>query len=190
MSLKMYVFFGILLFLGLACKDVSDQTPVNFTYEIDALTDETSKKEYLELIFKKDQAVRQGDGEIIVEHGIDSKEYRTHIKNMNIQDVENLAKIEHYLKVFDYPQKELGEIANMTPWLVIHHANTYKARARNFPILYKAYIQNNLDEGQFSMLLSRMYSIEKGSHPEMIGSYKEKDKINMIIEALELQTTE
>ncbi len=190
MRLKVCMSFGILLFLVLGCKDVSDQTKADFFTEIQTLKDDASKRAYLEIIFEKDQSVRQGDGEIILEHGVDSKQYQDHIKNMNIQDVENLAKIEHYLEVFDYPQKELGEIANMTPWLVIHHASSYQDRVRNFPILYKAYTQGDLDEGQFSMLLSRMYSAKKGSHPEMIGSYKEKDKINMIIEALELQTIE
>jgi len=180
--------FGILLFLVLGCKDVSDQTKVDFSTEIKTLTDDASKRAYLELIFEKDQFVRQGDGEIILEHGIDSEQYRKHTENMYNQDVENLAAIEYYVKIYGYPKKELGEIANMTPWLVIHHASSYGDRERNFPVLYKAYKQGTLDEGQFSMFLSRMHRIKKGSHPEMISSYKEKDKIDMIIETLELQT--
>lgn len=190
MSLKLSILSLLLLILTQGCKDNTNDTQTDIVQEIKALTDDDAKRDFLELIFEKDQLVRKGDGEIILEHGIDSEEFKTHTENMNTQDAENLAKIEYYLRVYRYPKKEFGEIANMTPWLVIHHAGAYEDRVRNFPVLYKAYTQGDLDKGQFSMYLSRMYSHAKGAHPEMVGSYKEEDKINMMIETLELQTTE
>jgi len=187
MRLKVYMSFGILLFLGLGCKDVSDQTPANFMYEIDALADEVSKKEYLELIFKKVQDVRQGDSEIVAKYGIDSEEYQAHIETMSIQDVENLAKIEYYLKKYGHPhKKEVGELAVVTPWAVIHHSGMYEDRERNFQMLHKAYLQKDLDEGKFSMFLDRMYRFKYGERLDMGSTYKEKDRIERLIKELKL----
>lgn len=105
---------------------------------------------------------------------------------MRQQDAINLAKIEGYFNTYGYPKKEMGEIATMVPWLVIHHAQGYEPRERNFEILYKAYLKGTIDVDAISFYLGRMHEIKFGNRHRMENPYKLEDEVNQLIEKLGL----
>lgn len=100
----------------------------------------------------------------------------------------NLYKIETYLHYYNHPSKAaLGEMAALTPWVVVHHQSAFKPKATNFKYLYKGYLGGDVKEGSFSMYLARMYQMKMGERLDMGGPYKEKDKIDRLIQALSLK---
>jgi len=181
---------GAIIVVMSSCKPKANSETFNFEKEILALESVQNKRDYLEKIFEDDQKLRDGKGsEIMIKYGMDSKEYNDHIKLMNKQDEENLNKIETYFKIYGHPkQSEVGEIAAITPWAVIHHGQEYEPRERNFSVLYSAYLNGDLDDGQVSMLLGRMYEMKKGERFRMMGDYNSEGKIKQLIEKLNLST--
>ncbi|WFO15030.1 hypothetical protein M601_014230 [Cellulophaga baltica 4] len=181
---------GALIVLISSCKPKVNFETSNFEKEILALESIQNKRDYLEIIFKDDQKVRDGkDSEIMLKYGKDSKEFNDYIELQIKQDDENLNKIETYIKIYGHPkQNEVGEIAAITPWAVIHHAQGYEPRERNFSVLYSAFLNGDLNYGQVSMLLGRMYEIKNGERFRMMGDYDSEDEINQLIEKLNLST--
>lgn len=179
---------GLIILILFGCKSKEEVELSKVEIEILGLQSIQNKRDYLETIFKDDQKLRTGKGsEIMLKYGEDSKEYREHGELLMKQDEENLDKIEKYLKSYGHPkQSEVGEIAAITPWAVIHHANGYESRERNFETLYKAYLNGDIDENAFSMFLGRMYEMKNGEPFSMERPYKSEDEINQLIEKLDL----
>jgi len=145
------------------------------------------KSEYLAAILRDDQMVRsEDDGAIILTHGQDSPEYQEYITTQKEMDKRNLDKVEAYLSVHGYPSRELGSEANRAPWLVIHHAQGYAARERNFPLLYQTYLDGQLDEGALAFYLGRMHHMKYGKMLRMDGAFTAENQIDTLIELLSL----
>ena len=68
----------------------------------------------------------------MLKYGKDSEEHMEYVKAQWRQDEINLIKIEKYLEIHGYPEKELGGQATTAPWMVIHHVQGYEVRERNF----------------------------------------------------------
>jgi len=189
-KMKLFVLsFGILLILNSGCHRSHINELSTTEKEIVALESITQKRDYLENIYNLDQEVR-GDrsSEIMIEHGKDSQKFREYIAEQLKVDQRNLNKIETYIKIHDHPNRtEVGEIAAITPWVVIHHAQGYQPRERNFKVLYKAYKNNDIDDGQISMFLGRMYQLKNGDRFEMKSPYTSEDEINQLIKELGLK---
>jgi hypothetical protein len=187
--MKQFVLVILVIVITLfSCQSNSKIEHSKFEIEISELKTIQNKRDYLEIIFKDDQKLRDGKGsEIMLKYGAYSQEYNDHIDLQIKQDEDNLNKIETYFKLHGHPkQSEVGEIAAITPWAVIHHAQGYESRERNFEILYGAYLNGDLDEGQVSMLLGRMYEMKNGARFRMMSPYNSKDEINQLIEKLNL----
>ncbi|MEL7022021.1 MAG: hypothetical protein AAGK47_10450, partial [Bacteroidota bacterium] len=106
---------------------------------------------------------------------------------INTTDSLNLIKIENYLKTYGHPnQKEVGEIAAITPWAVIHHSGSYEVGERNFHHLYGAFINEDIDDGEFSMYLNRMYQIKYNKRYEVEGKFNEEERLEQLIDILGL----
>jgi predicted methyltransferase MtxX (methanogen marker protein 4) len=100
-----------------ACNDEVNQSGEQLKEvenEIRKLETTNDKKIYLEQILEKDQAVRDGEksAELMLKYGKDSEEY---IKVQLKQDEINLIKIEKYLEIHGYPEKEMGDMATTAP---------------------------------------------------------------------------
>ncbi len=176
------------LFL-IGCKEEIKIDYAIIEKEIEVVITIDDKRNYLELIFKDDQKVRGNHGaEIMIKHGKNSKEYNEYVITQITQDAINLVKVEKYFEKFGHPIiKEVGEIAAIAPWTVIHHAQTYQERERNFEFLYKAYLKGNLDDGAISMLLGRMYEMKNWKRFQMENPYTSEDEINALIKKLNLE---
>lgn len=180
--------YVLLLVCVLGCVD----TQIDFSEtdkEIKKLETDDDKRKFLETLFELDQEVRGEQGsEIMLQYGMDSNEYRDYIQSQINQDAINLIKVERYIAHYGHPKKsKLGEIAALTPWAVIHHAQGYAARENNFEILYQAYLEGDIDDGKFSMFLGRMYYIRNGKRFEMESPYRSDDEINQLIRELNMQ---
>ena len=157
--------------------------------ELSRLTNNTDKRKYLENLFSEDQAIRNGQLDSIAElHTINSKEWMAFYKHSNEVDSIHLIKIERYLNKFGYPSRtELGDIANCTPWVIIHHSNGVNERRRNFNNLYSAYVKGELKRLDFLGYLERLYWYEHDSHCQNIEGKSEIDKIEILIQILQLK---
>ena len=157
--------------------------------EIQQLKTANAKKIYLEKILEDDQAVRDSEksAELMLKYGKDSEEYMEYVKTQWKQDEINLIKVEKYLEIYGYPGKELGDMATTTPWMVIHHAQGYETRERNFEKVYGAYLKGDIDDGAISFYLGRMYQMKNGERLRMESPFKAEDEINQLIKELNLE---
>lgn len=188
---KITILLLVILLSLFGCKTESKESNVTLDYksEIQQLTTDNAKKLYLENIITKDQAVRNGDksASLMLEYGKDSKEYMEYVKSQWKQDEINLKKIETYLQAYGYPKKEMGEKATSAPWMVIHHAQGYETRERNFEYVYGAYLSGDIDDGAISFYLGRMYQMRNGKRLDMQSPYSPDDEINTLIKELNLE---
>jgi len=173
MKIKLLPFILFSILLCLSCKNGTLST---FEQEIIALDTVEKRKTYLEAIFADDQGVRGDD-----RNGEDMGEV----------DASNMRKIEKYLEIHGHPKyAEVGEIAALTPWSVIHHQpgrNNDEIRHKYFPILYQAYWDEDLKGSQMWLFLDRMYYIKFGERFKMKSPYMEADAIDSMIQVLDLR---
>jgi molybdopterin synthase catalytic subunit len=70
---------------------------------------------------------------------------------------------------------------------VIHHAQDYETRERNFEKVYEAYLKGDIDDGAISFYLGRMYEMKNGERLRMESPYRAEDEINQLIKELNLE---
>ena len=187
MLIKNLLILVALLIFASCANEVIENTQ-SYEDEIKALTTDEQKKQYLETILKQDQLVRGDDGdEIALKHGYDSQEYSEYVKEQWRVDNINLSKIEIYLDIHGYPDKTLGTNATITPWFVIHHAQSYEARERNFEVLYKAYLNKYITGSLMSGFLHRMHYHKFGKELYLVSPFIPEIEINKYIKALGLE---
>jgi len=188
MKMKKQIWIFLLVaFFG--CKEADHEQQVIIEDEIKKLESVGDKKTYLENILEDDKKVRDGSkrADIILKYGKNSKEFRDYQNKQWEQDEINLVKIEKYLEIHGYPKKQLGDMATTTPWIVIHHAQGYGTRERNFEKVYEAYLKGDIDDGAISFYLGRMYEMKNGKRLRMESPYKSEDEINKLILELNLE---
>ena len=174
---------------SLGCKDKDSENPLPINEEIAALKTLGQKNDYLEKIFRADQDIRDGrDSELVLKYGLDSPEVKSFHSKMESIDALNLEKIELYLKEFGYPNKDsVTTEAAMAPWIVIHHSMDVDKRKGFFSVLYQAYNDGFINTDQLELYLGRTYKFEYGTYPSGEGAYDPIEKINRLIEELNLK---
>ncbi|HFA47851.1 MAG TPA: hypothetical protein ENJ95_02395 [Bacteroidetes bacterium] len=185
---KFILIVFLILFCGCAEKTKKEISAIE--EEISQLNSIEDKKLYLEKILEDDQAVRNSEksAELMLKYGNDSEEYMEYVKTQWKQDEINLHKIEAYLKKFGYPKNdEMGKNAVTAPWIVIHHQTDTGIRNRNFEILYKAYLNGDIDDTAMSFYLGRTYEFTFRERFKMESPFKSEDEINKLIEKLNLE---
>jgi hypothetical protein len=157
--------------------------------ELSELSSSETHMNFLLQLADQDQFLRQGQSqEIVIRYGSNSKEFKSFINQMDSLDHENLARAEGYLKKFGYPKlKIFGEIATNSIWLVIHHASGYESRARNFKMLYEAYLEGDITKDAMVLFLGRMYEIKFGERMQMQNPYTAEEEIATFISKLNLE---
>lgn len=188
--MKNFRYFLLASFLILACKSEVQKKVSLIETELNGLKSIEEKKNYLEKIFEDDQAVREtDDSAILLKFGPESKEYKEIQKKQWDQDFINLLKIEAFLSKFGHPKRnEVGEIAAITPWTVIHHAQGIEIREKYFKILYQAYLDGHIDDSAMSMYLGRWYQMIHKTRFTMKSPFKPEDEINELIKVLKIKT--
>lgn len=173
MQIKRLTLITLLLFAFFSCQNEAN---IALEQEITALDTIEKRKAYLEAIFADDQGVR--------ESGISREErHKT--------DASNMDKIAKYLDIHGHPKRsEVGEIAALTPWAVIHHQpgkHDDKVRRKYFPILHQAYWNEDIESGKMWGFLDRMYYIKNGERFKMKSPYMDEDAIDSLIQRLDLR---
>lgn len=176
------------MFIG-SCQKTTKKHIVNVEQEISKLNNAKAKSDYLENIFTLDQNIRNGkEADLLNKYGINSKEIREHKFEMDSIDKLNYRRIESYLERYGYPSKDsVSKIASYVPWLVIHHNSDNSKRKKYFKTLRKAYVNEDINTGQFDLYLRRTYYIEFGQFPKWEGAYDPNEKIEWLIKALKLE---
>ena len=179
----------LFLMVLFSCKGTEKKENTTIESEVENLASVEDKKKFLEKILEDDQKVRGSEGqEIMLEYGDGSKEYMDYVKRQWEQDETNLAKVEQYFEKHGYPKKDLlGEKATTAPWIVIHHAQGYDVRERNFEIVYGAYLNGDIDDTAISFYLGRMYEKKNGERFRMENPYTSEEEINQLIKRLDLE---
>lgn len=176
MKIKLLPLILCSILLCFSCKNEAD---IALEQEIVALDTVEKRKAYLEDIFADDQSVRQGN---------------TSRKERHKADASNMDKIAKYLDIHGHPKRaEVGEIAALTPWVVIHHQpgiGNDKIRRKYFPILYQAYWDEDIASGKMWGFLDRMYFHKYGERFKMENPYKDEDAIDSLIQMLDLRAVD
>ncbi|MFT6320029.1 MAG: hypothetical protein ACJAT4_000951 [Granulosicoccus sp.] len=184
------IILGILILLLLGCGEKAETENLEFEKVIESLNSNDDKRGFLEKVYEEDQKVRDGskDAELMLKYGKDSKEHMEYIQAQWKQDEINLNKVEKYIEKFGYPKKkELGKDAAIAPWIVIHHSTDTAIRNRNFEILYKAYLAEDIDDTAMSLYLGRTYEFTFRERFRMENPYRSEDEINQLIKKLGLE---
>jgi hypothetical protein len=129
-----------------------------YVKEIEQLTTDSLKKEYLESIFRADQEIRAYWSESSQKDT--SSQARKRVLN-EVREVDsiNLIKVRLYLEKYGHPKREhIDGLALATPWCIVHHATHNEARIELYPILLKAYRDGDLEEEPFRLYLCRTLS--------------------------------
>jgi len=173
MRIKLLPLILFSIFLCFSCKN---ETLLTLEQEIVALNTIEKRKAYLEDVFAADQEVRNEN-----KNGQDMREV----------DASNMQKIAKYLEIHGHPKRaEVGEIAALTPWAVIHHQpgiGDDEIRRKYFPILYQAYWNEDIESGQMWRYLDRMYFHKYSERFIMKSPYMDEDAIDSLILKLELR---
>ncbi len=169
-----YILFSIFLISGCQNNKKINQ----LSDQIEALYSKKEHREFLLDIFKSDQGIRNKEK-------ASSEEFQQ-------VDGRNLEKIDLYLDIHGHPKKsEVGEIAAITPWVVVHHEsspNSFEVRKKYFPVLYQAYLDGDIDDGNISFYLNRTYRIKNNSDFRMTNPYKPQDEIDSLLQVLGFDT--
>ncbi|MEO1260761.1 MAG: hypothetical protein AAFZ15_18325 [Bacteroidota bacterium] len=181
------LFLFLMAFFG--CREVEKKEAVTIGNEVENLSTVEDKKRFLENILEDDQKVRGSEGQaLMLKYGEGSEEYMNYIKAQWKQDEINLYKVEQYLEKFGYPEKDLmGQKAVTAPWMVIHHAQGYDVRERNFEKVYGAYLKEDIDDTAMSFYLGRMYEKKNRERFRMESPYRAEDEINQLVKELNLE---
>lgn len=110
--------------------------------------------------------------------------------SMHKTDLENLAKITIYLRLYGYPSLvDFSEKAANTPWLVLHHnvgvaQNIDKEFA---PILVKAFRNDDVSITNIHWYLKRYYLTYFGKKYERTTQNSEEEDIEELIRVLKVE---
>jgi hypothetical protein len=175
-----FTFLTILLTL-LSLQTVQSQTPTHFN--LDVLDDRIG---YLKAIYSNDRAVRLYEDSVMVVAGFRSDEHLAAIDSMYRMDSTLTAKINDYLNTYGYPEKEsYGDIATLTPLLILNHSANENVRLSHFKTLYKAYKEDNIEERRIIEFLEREYRLR--FNKEFRSYSRDKARIKELMQELELK---
>jgi hypothetical protein len=178
---KILIIIIITLFFG--CNKIHKSQELKVNLEVEKLASNSDKIKYLEMVYDTDQNIRKNND---AELDLGSKAEKEHYKKMDSIDKLNYKRVDLYLKKFGYPKKDSMSVkAASAPWLVIHHSNL-NDRRKHFKTLHKAYQEGNIDVMQFDFYLGRTYQMKFGEYPKWEGPYKPEDKVEWLIQELDL----
>ncbi len=173
--------FAVILTVLVGCQNPESR--------IAKLDSDAAKQMFLEQLFADDQELRQGQSsEIINTFGENSEAYKKFNDQFIRQDSINIIRTEFYFENYGYPAKaQLGDIACVAPWAVIHHSNDLDIRNRNFKCIFQGYNNGDIDDSAMSMYLGRSYEQTFGHRFEMPSPFKDSDRIEKLMEFLEFK---
>lgn len=185
MDRKRWIIFYCLFFLfSTNCIHSVNKDNSAIIKEVDNLSSDAQRKEYLEQIIDRDQEIRNKESEIVLKYGVYSTEHQKIVEEISVLEDKNLERIEIFLEKYGHPTIEKhGYKASYAPWLIVHHSKSIEDRTRNFSYLYKAYISGDLEKNSFYLYLDNLYRMK---HRERFIPPPGKDEVESIIERLGL----
>lgn len=190
--------FIAIIFIATSCSnptselasyyEPSSQFLKEIDLEVRSISNSNELTGYLERISELDQKYRIEENSILEDFGYDSKEHKNIWKKIHQTDAENYFRVGAILERYGYPKVDsVGKIAAKAPWIVIHHSPYYEHRVKHFKVIYLAYLEGDLEEDALGMLMDRMHVIKFNKTFQMSGPYDMSDRIDTLIEVLELE---
>ena len=189
MKIESVILLFVVIFF-VACDSQKKATRIDVERQVEKLLTIEDKRKFLEKIFRDDQSVRDTEksAALVLKYGLDSEEAMEYTRKMVDQDEKNLIKVKSYLDKFGYPSiTNLGKEASTAPYIVIHHTPDVYVRNSFFKKLYKAYLNNHIDDTQLAFYLGRTYKSINREDFYIQSPFKSEDEINGLIEALGLE---
>jgi len=189
MGIKLICFFT----LSIACLLLSCHQPSHNSIqeEIDDLQSKEAQRLYLEAIYQLDQDVRKHETEQMKRYGYESEEHLEALTQFMDTDKLNLSKIELYLNTYGHPTKlDHGVVACDAPWVVLHHSmnsgDRNGPRRRNFKHIYGAFKNGDIDDGELTFFLNRMYDMQYGNRIEWNKPFRAEEELDTLFKSLDL----
>jgi len=157
--------------------------------EVEALGTDHVKIAFLRNILTEDQRVRNEEIEANQLHGYNSKAHQQATHNVMDMDAANLKRVDIFTDVYGAPQiNSVGRMQSEATWLVVHHAPGTDAHEKYYPILYKAWQNDQISGTNFTMYLNRWYERISGERHMMEGGYTDEEEVKELLELLNLKS--
>ena len=184
-------FASCLVLCVLSCeapKKKPATTQVDYLELVKGLSSTEAKVGYLQGIETLDEQARKAERDAMSTHGYNSNQHQSAKKELQKAEAFNIEKIEAYLKVWGYPEKEIlkTNAADM-PIKVIHESNDLNVKRRNFKYLHTAYRNKLLVGSLFSRYLNKYYEMSKGERMNIPNPYSEDFEIDTLLRSMRLK---
>lgn len=154
--------------------------------EVVGFDSDFARKKYLRHVLDLDQNVRKDLASLPGDAPEDVRQQAEQL--ISRTDAENLVRIEAYLGHYGYPKKSvLGVNSTECVALVIHRQDDLTVRRKYFPVIYQSYATDRLNPELMLLFLERTYHIQNGEAYEQEGPFQYQQKIDTLIELLDLQ---
>lgn len=188
--------FLLLIILTVSCNSkpeylISDEEKEIIKTQVSLIRSNDDLTLFLKSIYTLDQEVRTESSKNLQEHGPESKEYDNSQKRSLKADLVNLERVKLIIERFGYPKKDsVGRDAAKTPLLIILQSSDETVRKEYFPILYQAYLDEDVDDDLFSSYLEKAYRVQFNKRFDMpLGtSFQLTEQIDTLIQILNWPT--
>jgi len=136
------------------------------------------RREYLNSIYNTNRAVNYFEDSVMVASGFRSEEHMSAIDSLQKTEGLLAKKVDEYLNAYGYPEKKVyGEIANLTPLIILQQCPMADIRSGQMNRLYKAYKQEEIEESRFIGFLESEYKsrFQKNYQSYLQGEPRLKD---------------
>lgn len=122
---------------------------------------------FLRSLYDSDREVRRFEDSVMLADGWRSPEHLAAISQLHGTDSLNTLKIDRYLDLYSYPEKEEFEgedEARIAPWQILLHSRNREIRRKHFAAIYKAYEEGNLETRRLLLFLEDEYERSFGKN--------------------------
>ncbi len=194
MKQQLFTFY-ILTVLFLSCKspDKESDTGLNNSTiaQIENLTSDQEKSDFLQSLWKEDQGTRKGEGsKIVAKHGYSSDEHQAYIRKMQKVNQQVFSKLKIYLELHGYPERPANyhELAINAFPIIIGHNHHFDQQKELLPYLYEAYKKGHCSLEDVVWVLGEMHESKfNGERYKMkTNSYTTQQEFEALNKALNL----
>jgi len=189
-TIKYFVFCLLgLVFMQCQPKPSEEQIKIDYKEIVKTLQSNSTKVAYLQGILSLDTEVREAERSMVAKFGWNSAEHKASINKVKDAEKINLEKIEAFLDVYGYPDKQsLKSNSVDAPYTIILQINDLEAKERNFRHMYSAYRNKDLPGGSLANYMHKMYELKMGERMQLKNPFTEKFELDTLIRSLKLDT--
>lgn len=180
------------IFIITSCKSASDNAPtqnkLTLQEEVNAANTVEKQTEFFTTIRKSNKSLRINFKKLEKELNPNSEELKKAKEEFDLNNQNNLKRIEAYITTYGYPKKDLhGTPATNTPYIIIEGHSDYDKFRKYARILYDANQDGNLRTDNVNYYLNRIYSYKfDGKGIEWGRPYRSEEELDTLLKTLDL----